>query len=245
MPSLNSAPVHLSTRMSWRRLLRACLPLGLGLALAVALLALGGGAAPRTAYAAGETCFATIDGTTVYSSTDASAVRLALGSASPGGVVKIAGYCAGVFNEDSTNQVALITQTLTLAGGYTTTNWTTAYPITQPTTLDAQGGGRVIKAKVDATLQGFTLTNGSTTGLSGGGIFAEASLTLTEMTIFSNTADSGGGVFVSFDQATRIASTIFLSNTATGDGGGLHSNLYSSLASLTNVTWLYQIGCES
>lgn len=82
--------------------------------------------------------------------------------------------------QTGTTQVALITQTLTLAGGYTTTNWTTSYPLTQPTTLDAQGGGRGIYATVDATLQGFTVTNGYiNTALdeAGGGVYAGAALT--------------------------------------------------------------------
>jgi hypothetical protein len=41
-------------------------------------------------------------------------------------------------------QVVYISKTVTTRGGYTTTNWTTPYPITQPTTLDAQGQGRVL-----------------------------------------------------------------------------------------------------
>ena len=81
-------------------------------------------------------CFATPNGgVTVFSTTDAAAVRQALGAASPGAIVKVAGCCAGTTNQGGNLQVALITQTLTLAGGYTTTNWTTAFPITQPATL--------------------------------------------------------------------------------------------------------------
>ena len=92
-------------------------------------------------------CFATPDdGGTVFSNVDARVLRRAVGAAAPNSTVKIAGTCAGVATQSGTAQVVLITQTLTLAGGYTTTNWTTAYPITQPTTLDAQGAGRVISA---------------------------------------------------------------------------------------------------
>src|SRR5688500_9412635 len=72
-------------------------------------------------------CFAEYTGHNVtdYDSADASAVRNALSAASTGGTVKIAGYCAGVATENGTTQVALITQTLTVAGGYTATNWIT------------------------------------------------------------------------------------------------------------------------
>ena len=121
--------------------------------LLVTLLSLN---ASRPAYAApGDVCFATIDGITVYSNTDAKPVRDALAAASAGNTVKVAGYCAGAVSQSGTTQVALITKTLTLAGGYTNTlgGWDTAYPITQPTTLDAQGGGRVIYATAAATLR--------------------------------------------------------------------------------------------
>ena len=40
-------------------------------------------------------------------------------------------------------QVVYISKTLLVRGGYTTTDWTTSNPISYPTTLDAQGGGRV------------------------------------------------------------------------------------------------------
>src|SRR6185436_1425956 len=41
-------------------------------------------------------------------------------------------------------QVVYITKTLTLRGGYATSNWVTSYPITQPTTIDVQNKGRGI-----------------------------------------------------------------------------------------------------
>ena len=79
-------------------------------------------------------------------STDASAVRNALNTVSTGGTVKVAGYCAGAITQNSTSQVALISKTVTLSGGYTTSNWSTYNPISNPTTLDALGalGVRVL-----------------------------------------------------------------------------------------------------
>ncbi len=121
-------------------------------------------------------------------SADAQAVRDALSTASAGGggTVKVSGYCAGAVLQDGTAQVVFITQTITIAGGYTTTNWTTYNPTSNPTTLDALAGGRVISADVPATLQGFTVTNGyisSTLNENGGGIFAADALTLTDMMV--------------------------------------------------------------
>lgn len=48
-------------------------------------------------------------------------------------------------------QVVYVSKTITIRGGYTITNWTTPYPITQPTTVDAQGQGRVICVTGDIT----------------------------------------------------------------------------------------------
>jgi predicted outer membrane repeat protein len=175
-------------------------------------------------------CFAeyTGDSVTDFSSADAGAVRNAIAAASAGGTALL---------DSGTTQVALITKTLTLAGGYTTTNWTTPYPITQPTTLDALAGGRVIYATADATLQGFTVTNGylsTEADVYGGGIFAAQALTLSEMTVYSNTIIGvnnikyGGGAYVG--GAAVVTATNFYSNRATvsgvgtGFGGGAYFN---------------------
>lgn len=202
-----------------RRYLRSAL-VALGVALALAGV--------RVAQAAGETCFATPnDGGLVYASTTASAVRDAVAAAGSGGTVKIAGYCAGAVNQLGTSQVAVITQTLTLAGGYTTTNWTTAYPITQPTILDAQGGGRVINASAELTLIDLTVQRGnySTSG-NGGGLYASTAVTLTNVSFLTNTANggSGGGAMVS---SATLNGGLFQNNTASSNGGGLWSAAFA------------------
>ena len=93
-----------------------------------------------------DACFTeyTGDGATDFSSVDAQALRDALAAVVPGGTVKVAGTCAGAILEGGTTQVALVTTTLTLIGGYTPTDWVNSYPLTQPTTLDAVGAGRVL-----------------------------------------------------------------------------------------------------
>jgi hypothetical protein len=138
----------------------------------------------------GDICFATLDGVTVYASANAQAVRDAVSAASPGDTVKVAGYCAGVQAQLATTQTVMITQPLTLAGGYTPTNWSTYDPTGNPTPLDALGGGRVIYADAAVTVQGLTVTNGyinATSDLNGGGIFASGALTLTDMVVYSTT----------------------------------------------------------
>ena len=108
------------------------------------------------------TCFATADnGTTVFASADAHAVQQAVDAASAGGTVKVAGTCVGVETRAGTDQSTYIDKTLTLAGSYATSNWTTSQPLTQPTILDAAGAGRVIYASQDLTVTDMTLQNGN------------------------------------------------------------------------------------
>ena len=82
--------------------------------------------------------------------------------------------------------VALITQELSLMGGFTSTAWSTYNPAGNPTTLDALGGGRVISTtNVAVRLAGFTVTRGyisSSISQHGGG-----ALTLTDVSVYSNT----------------------------------------------------------
>lgn len=189
------------------------------------------GAEPLVPQGGSGPCFATPDsGTTVFSSADAQAVRDALAAAAANGTVKVAGYCAGAQAQGGTTQVAWISQTITLAGGYTSTDWTTYDPTGNPTTLDALAGGRVIFASVAATLRGFTATNGylSTPGTAhGGGIYAGAALTLTDLIVRGNEitgtagGHSGGGVFG--QAAVFVENTTISSNIAKSGGGGLYA----------------------
>ncbi len=189
----------------------------------------------RTAFQTGsgpsaDVCFATPDdGTTVIGSANADAVRIALGASGSGATVKVAGYCAGVVNQNGGDQVALITQSLTLEGGYTKTNWVTYDPIANPTTLDGIAGGRVISAPASATLRGFTVTGGwisSTIEERGGGIHASGAMTLSDMIVSGNTITGvvtwlrGGGAYIG--GAASVANTTFSNNIAK-TGGGLYA----------------------
>ncbi len=203
-------------------------------------------------------CFATLDdGATVYQSDDASALQAAVAAASAGGVVKVAGRCAGA------GQILAVPRALTLAGGYTTTNWLTAYPNTQPTTLDAQGSGRVVNATAALTLTDLTVQNGNRSGY-GGGVNASAAapLVLNNVNVFSNTSgtSNGGGVYAASSLTVTgglfennrctgscyggglyagstlvVTGTQFISNSAVTRGGGLYAN---SVLTLTNAQFI-------
>ena len=99
----------------------------------------GGGCADDIA-AAGS-CYAQVTSTPGITYTT---VQAAVDAAIGGDVVKVAGYCAGVEARDGVTQMVYINKSITLRGGYTITNWTVSDPVANPTTLDAQGQGRVI-----------------------------------------------------------------------------------------------------
>ncbi len=70
---------------------------------------------------------------------------------------------------DVVTQTIFIAKSLSIQGGYTTSNWITPDPIANPTILDAQGLGRVIyiSREVTVTLDGLHIVNGA--GDRGGG----------------------------------------------------------------------------
>ncbi len=184
---------------------------------------------PPPAYAAGEICFAAITTTTAYSSTDAQAVRDAVGAASDGNTIKLAGYCAGVDGTLTVGEfkVVNVNKNLTIRGGYTTINWDTPYPITQPTTLDAQRAGRVIYINgKTVTLENLHIISGATTAsYDGGGLYITgggADVVISNSTIYSNTsADWGGGMYNKGLVNVTVLNSMVVSNTSVNHGGGI------------------------
>jgi hypothetical protein len=147
-------------------------------------------------------------------------------------------------------QVLYITKTLTVRGGYTTTNAFAGPPdpVANPTTLDAQGQGRVLVIfgdpsgdpgqVISPTVEGLRITGGNASGLGGdssgrdaaGGIgVIAAAVTISDCQVFSNTAAVAGGIGLGFDQSTLRGNVIW-GNSADVDGGGI--GLSSSYATL-------------
>jgi hypothetical protein len=100
-----------------------------------------------------------------------------------------------------------------------------------PTTLDAQGQGRVfyVTANADPTIEGLRITGGNAAGL-GGGLsnkdaggrvyIINAQAVISQNWIFGNDAQSGGGLFLWHSDATLNGNTV-ISNSAPFYGGGL------------------------
>ena len=153
-------------------------------------------------------------------------VQRAIRHSSDGDVLYIAGTCRGVnpvsFLGQTFTQTAFITKSLGFQGGFTVTNWTEPHPVSNTTTLDAAGLGRVahIAASPVVTMSGLHLIGGAAD--QGGGIFmAGGVFTLTQSHVYSHTAASGGGFFLQNGAATLTGQNTFHHNTAT-QGGALH-----------------------
>jgi hypothetical protein len=158
---------------------------------------------------------------------DYSIIQDAVDAAAAGDNILVA---TGIYSEiNYTNelaQVVYLDKSVSIQGGYTTTDWTTSDPLAFPTTLDAGGQGRVlyITGDISPTIAGLRITGGDTAFLgtweNGGGVFIYSSTaTLENNAIFSNTAHGGGGIWMDHS-AAALANNAILSNTAT-DGGAI------------------------
>jgi hypothetical protein len=200
----------------------------------------------------GPTCTVCLDGSCYYT-----AVQAAVDNAACTEIKVAQGVYGGVQGRpvpagyDSPPASGLITQavyisrTVTVRGGYTTTNWTTPDFIGQPTTLDAGGLGRVlvVAGDISPTLEGLGLTNGSAVGLGGlggtdgggGVVVISATATLSACRVFNNAAgNGGGGLFLESSDATLISNSV-ASNTAAVYGGGLLLNNSRAALSANSV----------
>jgi hypothetical protein len=237
-----------------KRYLGLTLALGLGL---VVLLGFVGGTRPPAALAQSGTGIIRVatSGDDVPGCGSEAApcrsVQYAVDEALPGEQIRVAaGLYTGVQARPAPpdydgpaviTQVVYLSKTLSLQGGYTLTNWTEPDPEANPTTLDAQGQGRVmvVSDAITPTVKGLRLTGGDATGLGGGrwgrdgggAVYAyQAEATISDCVVISNTASTagdgcGGGLYLDNSAATLQGNTVqgnTASTTGFGCGGGLY-----------------------
>jgi len=190
-------------------------------------------------------------------------VQHAADEALPGDEIRVA---AGTYTDTNScgglSQLVYLTRTITIRGGYTTTSWTTPDPDANPTTLDAEGKGRVlvISGTITAHVEGLGFEGGDATGLgggpdardAGGGLYMlTATVTISYCRIFSNTGSTtgpgyGGGLYVRGGSIELVHNEI-VSNTAGtnvyGYGGGVYLDrgsavlLHNTVMSNTASYW--------
>jgi hypothetical protein len=181
---------------------------------------------------------------------DFSAIQEAVDAAEPGDVIKVAqgtysgtvvraapeGY-EGAPPGGVLTQVVFISMTLTIQGGYTTSNWLAPDPEAHPTTLDGENTCRVvyIGGSTAPVLDGLIIRNGNAEGLggypasdAGGGIYADGADPVIRHCIISGNSvgaasashqGQGGGLFLKSGDA-QVEHNVIISNTARWGGGG-------------------------
>jgi hypothetical protein len=169
-----------------------------------------------------------------------SSVQAAVDAAAEGDEIRIAaGTYTGTNSNGGLSQMVYLVKSLTIKGGYTTSNWDTSDPDGNLTELQAQTLGRVVYvsgAATVVTLEGLHLTYGNSDGLgghsptspvnydAGGGIYVyQSNVALNHCWISNNTSPSngyGGGLY-SKSGLVQMTRTIMENNEA-GHGGAAY-----------------------
>lgn len=171
-------------------------------------------------------------------------LQAAVDAAEPGGEIRVAaGVYTSVHARAGLTQVVYLTKTVTIRGGYTTTFADPPDPEANPTTLDAQGQGRVIyiAGNISPTVEGVHITGGNAAGLAGyddqvaifdagGGVYViTATAAISNSLVFSNSAQLGGGVYL-FESNTVLSDNSIIANSANAGGAVF---IYQSTVTLT------------
>ncbi|HSH01238.1 MAG TPA: choice-of-anchor Q domain-containing protein, partial [Anaerolineae bacterium] len=213
----------------------------------------------------GDVCHTTIDdGGTVWSSWDATALKMAVEAVPAGGVVKIAGRCRGQGRLYASNVAALVygQKSFSLQGGYRLNDWLNAYPEMQPTVVDAANEGTVVHIMGDGSHPividgvhviggdggGAWLANGGNDvlvrrsyfehnegGLAGGMAVMTATMVIVEETVVADNASRyDGGLLFEFDVDAVVISNSMILSNTGFLAGGL-TNHASSLRIANSV----------
>lgn len=167
--------------------------------------------APNAVCGAATPCYATL--------------QAAIDAAQPGDEIRVA---QGVYTDVNTReydltgpsytitQAMFIDKSLTVRGGYTITDWTTAHPISYPTVINPQGQGRGgfisipdRDTSIDVTMEGLDIVNGYAEGSGGGLYIYGGNIVVSECHIHHNTGGSlASGLYLSGDKVVLTRNRI-------------------------------------
>jgi uncharacterized repeat protein (TIGR01451 family) len=169
-----------------------------------------------------------------------SSIQGAVGAATDGDTIKIAaGTYSDVNSLDNGSQVVYLSKSLTLLGGFTTSDWENADPIANRVIIDPLHLGRGVTVAGSAgasqvSLNGLTIQNGNGMGNGGGIAISASTVTLTNLVIQDNegsrtAAGSGGGIYA-LNSSLTLTNSQILGNSNYGDtthtnnsmGGGIY-----------------------
>lgn len=160
------------------------------------------------------------------------------------------GTYTGVQARGEMTQVLYISSSVSIRGGYSA-DFGTWDPLANPTTLDAEGEGRVVSivgSGITPTLDSLVITGGDATGITthcpaaggpsdgcGGGILVHQARALVVSSVITGNvaavsvdgrSASGGGICLSYATGTVISDNLIIGNFASlgdrGMGGGIH-----------------------
>ena len=174
-------------------------------------------------------------------------IQVAVDAAQTGDVIKVAEgtysdmhHIASMDTDTFTaTQMVVVTKTITIQGGYTSADWSSADPDAHPTILDAGNLGRVmvISGTISPEINGFHMTGGDSSGLGGmfwgdvgGAVYIRStSAVISHNQIYSNTATwYGGGLYLLYSSAT-LSDNIISKNTSQDRGGGVQLDYSSAI----------------
>ena len=156
-------------------------------------------------------------------------IQSAVDEARGGDTIKVA---QGVYTSTGF-QVVFINRAITLTGGYSATDWTNSYPITQAAIIDAEAIAHRRGVYIDGpnigtiTLERLTIRRGNSLEpqADGAGVYiSSGTVTLRENHILSNTARSrGGGVYIA-NGTVVLSENVVRANSAEWGGGAEVAN---------------------
>jgi hypothetical protein len=152
-----------------------------------------------------------------------SIIQAAIDAATNGDVIKVAaGTYTNVNHYGGQTQLAYISKTVTIRGGYAIDFSEPPDPDANPTILDAKGQGRglYITGEISPTIEGLQITGGN--AFNGGGVYIiTATAHLVKIRVYSNTATFLGGGLYSIGAPTIERSSITGNTAESGGAGGV------------------------